>query len=150
VSGLSKWVLGAIFALVLGICLVGAALAIATDDSGNVDVNLGDDEFRIDNVAGFVDDAPLPFNDVANGTRPILVVHRGDEPLEGWTVFLAIEPGTEACVVNWDQDDEVFRDCEGDTYPADGTGLDEVASRIDGEALVVDLGRGGGTTTTTP
>ena len=51
-------------------------------------------------------------------------------------------PGSTTCAVNWDDDDGVFRDCEGETYPADGTGLAQFPTRVEDDTLFVDLGRG--------
>lgn len=145
---MSKWVLGAIFAVVLGICIIGAALAIATGDDPDVDVNLGDDEFRIEDIdaaaARIAEDGPDIYPDLVGGNRPILVNHVGGQVDEGWVAVIAVAPGSEACLVDWDADAGAFRDCEGETYPADGTGLDEVSARVEGDTLVIDLGRGRG------
>ena len=110
-------------------------------------MNLGDDEFELEDVdgAGRPDrraTAPTstPTRPAAN--RPIIVNHVGDDPEEGWVAVLAIAPGSEACVVDWDDDDEVFRDCEGEAYPPDGTGLDQFPTRVEDDTLFVDLGRG--------
>jgi hypothetical protein len=139
------WVLGGIFAVVLAICVVGAVLAIATNDP-NVDVNLGDDEFIIENVEAkaelIADDEPLLFADLATGSRPILVNHIGDDPRTGWVAVLAIAPGSEACVVTWDAEAGGFEDCEGVTYPPDGEGLEQFPTRVEGDKLYIDLGRG--------
>jgi hypothetical protein len=135
------WVLGAIFAVVLAICITGAVLALATDDA-DVDVNLGDDEFEIEDIASLADQAPLAFADPTGGSRPLLIQHLGDEPEEDWVALLAVAPGTEACAVNWDPDEEQFEDCEGQTYPADGTGLTPFPTRVEDGTLYVDLGRG--------
>ena len=51
--------------------------------------------------------------------------HVGDDPETGWVAVLAVAPGTDGCIVDWDNDDGVFRDCEGTTYPPDGEGLDQ-------------------------
>jgi hypothetical protein len=141
----SMWILGGIFAVVLAICVAGAVLAIAANDP-DVEVNLGDDEFEIENLearaATVADDGPLVFPDPTGGSRPILVNHTGDEPDEGWVALLAIAPGTDACIVDWDDDDQVFRDCEGTAYPPDGEGLDGFATRVEDDTLYIDLGRG--------
>jgi len=141
------WILGGIFAVVLAICVVGAVLALATQDT-DVDVNLGDDEFEIEQVearaALVAADGALRFADPTGGNRPIVVNHIGDDPETGWVAVLAIAPGTEACIVDWDNDDGVFRDCEATTYPPDGEGLDQFPTRVENDTLFVDLGRGRG------
>ncbi len=151
----SIWILGGIFLIVLGICIAGAVLAIASNDP-DVEVNLGDDEFELEDVDGaaerIAEDGPDIFPDPTGGNRPIMVNHLGDDPETGWVAVLAIAPDTESCIVQWDADDEVFRDCEGDTYPPDGEGLEQFPTRVEGDSLYVDLGRGPSndpTTTTT-
>lgn len=152
----SIWILGGILLIVVAICVAGAVLAIA-NDSQDAQINLGVDEFELPNVeraaARIAEDGPDQFNDLTGGNRPILVNHVGDDPEEGWVAVLAIAPGTEACLVNWDADDEVFKDCEGTAYPPDGEGLETFTTRVEDGSLFVDLGRGPSndpaTTTTT-
>jgi hypothetical protein len=141
----SIWILGGIFLIVLAICVAGAILAIAADDP-DIDVNLGDDEFQIHQIEEraetVADSGPLLFADPSGGNRPLIVTHEGDEPEEGWLAILAIAPGTEACIVDWDEDDGVFRDCEGTAYPPDGEGLEQFPTRVEDGTLFIDLGRG--------
>jgi hypothetical protein len=145
VSRPTLWILGGIFFVVVAICLVGAVLTIAANDP-DVEVNLGDDEFEIPDVEAraesVADQGPLLFADPTGGNRPLIVNHVGDDPEEGWVAVLAVAPGTEACIVDWDADDGVFRDCEGERYPPDGEGLDTFPTRIEDDTLFVDLGRG--------
>lgn len=139
------WILGGIFLVVLAICVAGAVLAIVAD-SEDVDVNLGEDEFEIhaiDARADLVEEqGALRFADPTGGNRPIIVNHTGDDPLAGWVAVLAIAPGSDACIVDWDTDDGVFRDCEGETYPPDGEGLEQFPTRVEDNTLFIDLGRG--------
>lgn len=151
----SIWILGGILLIVVAICVAGAVLAIA-NDSADVDINLGDDEFELENIEGaaarIAEDGPDIYPDPTGGSRTILVNHVGDDVEEGWVAVLAIAPGTEACLVNWDADDDVFKDCEGTAYPPDGEGLDQLPTRVEDDSLFVDLGRGPSndpTTTTT-
>jgi hypothetical protein len=147
VSRPSLWILGGIFFVVLGICVAGAVLAIAAGDE-DVDINLGDDEFRLEDLDGaaarIAEDGPDIFPDLVGGNRPIMVNHVGDDLEEGWVAVLAIAPGTDACIVEWDAEEGVFQDCEGATYPPDGEGLTQFATTADveGDVLLVDLGRG--------
>jgi hypothetical protein len=144
-SRATLWILGGIFFVVLAICVAGAVLALSTD-SQDVDINLGDDEFELENLEGAAErieeSGPDIFPDLVGGNRPILVNHVGDDVDTGWVAVLAIAPGSEACIVNWDADDGVFRDCEGETYPPDGEGLDQLETRVEDDTLFVDLGRG--------
>jgi hypothetical protein len=144
-SRATLWILGGIFFLVVGICIAGAWLAL-TADSTDVDVNLGTDEFEINDIDGLAariaDDAPEAYGDPTNGNRPIIINHLGDDVETGWIVILAISPDSDSCAINWDDDDQVFRDCEGETYPPDGEGLDQFPTRVEDDTLFVDLGRG--------
>ena len=141
------WLLGTIFAVVLAICVAGAVLAIAANDP-DVDVNLGDDEFEIEQVEARAALVPaegaLRFADPTGGDRPIIVNHLGGDPDTGWVAVLAITPGTSGCIVDWDNDTGAFEDCEGETYPPDGEGLDQFPTRVEDNTLFVDLGRGRG------
>jgi len=144
VSTATKLVLGGIFAVVLAICVIGAVLAVvAANDSGSIEVNLGDDTFaEIDAVLGaeLIDEqGPLIFPDPAGGTRPLLLQHLGNDPDREWHAIVAIAPGSEACVVEWRPDDARFRDCEGTTYPADGTGLTRYVTTVEDGRVTVDL-----------
>lgn len=139
----TKLILGGIFAVVLAICIIGGVLAvISADDSGSIDVNLGDDTFTIDaesNADVIADSGPFLLGDVSGGGRPILLQHQGDDPERGWTAILAIAPDTQSCIVNWDADDEQFRDCEGTTYPPDGEGLTGYETSVTDGDVTVDL-----------
>ena len=141
----SIWILGGIFLIVLAICVAGAILAIAADDP-DVDINLGDDEFQLEDVDGaaerIAESGPDIYPDPTGGNRPIMVNHVGDDPDEGWVAVLALKPGSNGCILSWDADEGAFRDCEGTTYPPDGEGLDQVPTRVEDGTLYVDLGRG--------
>lgn len=145
VSRATNWILGGIFLVVLAICVAGAVLALSAQNQ-DIEVNLGDDEFEVPGVepaaARIAEDGPDIYPDLVGGNRPILLNHVGDDPTEGWVAVVAIAPGSEACIVDWDADDEVFRDCEGTSYPPDGTGLDQLPTRVEDDTLYVDLGRG--------
>ena len=145
--GPTAWILGAVFFVVLAICVVGAVLTIAANDP-DVEVNLGDDEFELEDVEGaaerIAESGPDIFPDPTGGNRPILVNHLGGDVEEGWVAVLAIAPDTEACIVSWDADEDVFRDCEGTAYPPDGEGLTAYPTRVEDDTLFVDLGRGRG------
>lgn len=144
-SRATLWILGGIFAIVLAICVAGAVLALSAANE-DIDVNLGTDEFEIPQVDSraelVADQGALRFADPTGGSRPIIVNHVGDDAETGWVAVLAIAPGTDSCIVDWDNDDGLFRDCEGETYPPDGEGLDQFDTRVEDNTLFVDLGRG--------
>ena len=140
----AKLVLGGVFAVVLAICIVGAVLAIqAADEDGSIEVNLGDDTFaEIEAELGaelVEEQGPLIFPDPAGGTRPLLLQHLGDDPNRGWSAMVAVAPETESCIIEWRSDDHEFRDCEGMTYPADGTGLTRFETTVVDGKVTVDL-----------
>ena len=140
------WILGGIFLVVLGICVAGGVLFYAAD-APDVDVNLGDDEFRLEDLDGaaarIAENGPDIFPDLVGGNRPIMVNHVGDDLEEGWVAVVAIAPGTDACIVEWDADAGEFEDCEGTNYPADGEGLTQFTATpdVEDDVLLIDLGR---------
>ena len=115
-SRATLWILGGIFAIVLAICVAGAVLALSAANE-DIDVNLGTDEFEIPQVDSraelVADEGALRFADPTGGSRPIIVNHVGEDAETGWVAVLAIAPGTDSCIVDWDNDDGLFRDCEG-------------------------------------
>lgn len=142
----TKLVLGGVFAVVLAICIIGAVLAVvAGDDSGSVEINLGDDTFEIDaesNARVIAETGPLLLGDVSGGGRPILLQHVEGETAtnnEGWYAILAIAPDTASCIVEWDADAQEFKDCEGTRYPADGVGLTRYLTTVEDDTVTVDL-----------
>jgi len=143
VSTTTKLILGGIFAVVLAICVIGAVLAVvASDDSGSIEINLGDDTFEVDadsNADLIADTGPFLLGDVSGGGRPILLQHLGDDPDIGWFAILAVAPDTEACVVEWRSEEKEFRDCEGTVYAADGTGLIRYETTVVDGTVTVDL-----------
>ena len=141
----TKLVLGGVFAVVLAICIIGAVLAVvASDDSGSVEINLGDDTFEIDaesNARVIAETGPLLLGDVSGGGRPILLQHLGDDPDDAasWFAILAVAPGTESCIVQWDPDEQEFKDCEGNRYGPDGAGLTRYRTTVEDGTVTVDL-----------
>jgi hypothetical protein len=82
------------------------------------------------------DRTPLLFQDPADFDQPIWVNHLGGAAEEGWVAFAA---AIGSCSVEWDVDAQEFVDCDGATYPADGTGLPQFDVRVDDGEVVVDL-----------
>lgn len=128
---------------------VGAALGLAflfavLANRGDVDVRLGDDRFdagQVENIAGpIAEDGPLIFPDPAFRGRPIFVQHLGDDPQTGWLAFSAFDPNDASCIVVWDPDQQLFvNECDGSTYPPDGTGLRQFPTEVVDGRLLVDL-----------
>jgi hypothetical protein len=143
-GGSTKAVVAAVGAVVVAVAIVLAVLA-AADDEG-VEVRLGDDEFAMGNAEARAEeiadkDLPLAFADlVIGGERAIWVNHVGDDPQTGWFAFDAVvDGGDEPCIVDWDGGADRFSDCDGRTYPPDGTGLPQYPTRVDDDGnLYVD------------
>jgi hypothetical protein len=146
--------------LALGLALGVSLLA----NQGRVEVRLGDDVFEAGDAEGLseqiADQGPVFFSDAAGGDRDIVLQHLGDDPRRGWLALAARPAGTPRdCFVQWQADDEQFAlldadgevtaDCDGRTFPADGTGLPQYpVERRDGN-LYVDLNAADRETTTT-
>ena len=131
-------VTGVVIGLVL---LVGLAIL---SSRGTVKLQ-GDPVFdagRVDSQAPAVRrDGPIPFADVAGGTRDIFLQHLGNDEERGWLAFDARAAGApRECVVRWVADEEVFVDpCSSERYPPDGEGLRRYPVTVDDGRLRVDL-----------
>lgn len=149
-------VLVGVAGVIAGVGLVALITVVA--GRGDVDVRLGDERFEVgsaESQAEAVDDGgPLIYSDVAGGDRDIYLQHLGDDPEDGWLAFAASPPDkARDCFLRWQADDEMFTDCDGDEYPADGEGLPQYPVQVsDDGGLSVDLNaedRPATTTTTT-
>ena len=82
--------------VVIAVLLVIAVLWLA-DSGGNVEVRIGDQDFRdldADRIsAEIADRGPILFSDVAGGDRDIILQHLGDDPETGWFAFDARRVG---------------------------------------------------------
>ncbi|MEO1064190.1 MAG: hypothetical protein AAFZ07_22445 [Actinomycetota bacterium] len=106
--------------------------------------NLGDDVFDLGNTtriaAEIADRGPILFPDVGEGNRPIYVNHLSSSVDTGWVAFSALAPAPPAdCVIEWDEDAELFVACDGRTFPPDGAGLDPFVIAVDGSIVSIDL-----------
>lgn len=138
-------------ALVGGVALaiaftIGIVAIIAAQNSGNIEVRLGDDTFRsLDAEAmaeEIADNGPILFPDVAGGTRDIFLQHLGTDPESGWTAFEARRAGSDrTCNVVWNATSRQFDDpCDATiSYPADGSGLASIAVYVEDGDLVIDI-----------
>ena len=111
----------------------------------DAEFNMGDATARAEAIER--DRTPLLFQDPADFDQPIWVNHLGGDVDDGWVAFAAAI-GT--CAVEWDVDAQEFVDCEGTTYPADGTGLPQFDVRVDDGDVIVDLDPDEPTTTGAP
>jgi hypothetical protein len=137
-------VLVALAGVVAGLGLMLFMVNLASRGGESVEVRLGDDRFdagfadaRADAVA---DGGPILFADVAGGQRDIYLQHIGDDPLTGWYAFAAVAPGkARDCFVEWQRDDELFEDCDGDTFAPDGEGLTAYVVAVEDGRLLIDI-----------
>mgnify|MGYP000034955108 CR=1 FL=1 len=137
----------ALAGVVAGLGLMWFMVNLASQGGDSVQIRLGDDRFDAGfaegdggRAADIAEGGPILFADVAGGDRDIILQHLGDDPLEGWYAFSASAPGkSRDCFVEWQPDDEVFEDCDGDTYPADGEGLTTYPVVVEDGRLYVDI-----------
>ena len=143
-SRATLWILGGIFAIVLAICVAGAVLALsaANEDITSTSARTSSRSRRSSPGPSWWPTRVPSASPTPPGEPTDIVNHVGDDPETGWVAVLAIAPGTDSCIVDWDNDDGLFRDCEGETYPPDGEGLDQFATRVEDDTLYIDLGRG--------
>ena len=137
-------------AVIIGLAGIASAIGILVlmlwmaGTDGTIEVRLGDSDFRGIDAANLAteiaDNGPVAFPDLVGRDRPIWVAHGGSDPATGWSSFFARVPGKSAdCLVQWDDDREVFVDsCDATTtFPPDGDGLEQLAWRVlDGELRI--------------
>jgi hypothetical protein len=137
-------------ALALGGVLVAVLLGVAMlhlARGGDVKVHLGSDVFNAGKVSriapAIANEGPALYSDVAGGSRDLILNHLGTDPNAGWVAFSAREPGAaRSCYVSWQADRKLFVDtCSGDTYPPDGTGLEQFPVSVQGGDVIVDVNR---------
>ncbi|HSL59599.1 MAG TPA: hypothetical protein VK866_17255 [Acidimicrobiales bacterium] len=140
----TRAVLVGVAGVVAGIALVLFVVNLADSGSERFEIRLGDDRFDAGDAASRAASidagGPILFSDLAGGSRDILLQHLGDDPEAGWHAFAAQPPGAPRdCVLQWQADAGEFVDCEGDVWPADGTGLPSYPVTIEDGGLLVDL-----------
>lgn len=143
-------------ALALGVSLLANQGGPGEDapSRGGLEVRLGDDVFNAggaENLAEQIGDGgPLLFSDLVGGERDIVLQHVADDDRRGWLAFAARPAGAPRdCTVQWQPDDEEFAlldadgevsgDCDGRTFPVDGTGLPQYPVELRDGDLYVDL-----------
>ena len=89
----------------VGLALIAAVVWLA-GSSGQVEVRLGDRDFRdLDAArisAEIAERGPVLFSDVAGGSRDIILQHLGDDPGSGWLAFEARRSGQDRrCFFQW-------------------------------------------------
>jgi hypothetical protein len=139
-----------ILAVLTAILIIVFVLRLARQPGAKV--NLGEQEFAVGRDTAIAAEItsvrrPLLFPPL-RGSIVLYVQHLGDDPTKGWLAFNAQPPGqTGPCLVTWRDATKDLVDCHGTHYPADGTGLEQYAVRVDpsGE-VIVNLRQSIGTT----
>lgn len=124
--------------------LIGGAVVWLASSGGDVEVNLGDTDFRdldADRIsAEIADRGPILFSDVGGGDRDIILQHIGDDPETGWLAFEARRPGdSRDCFFRWRPESGTFLNTcnESDVVDAAGTGLGQYpVAVVDGDVRV--------------
>lgn len=147
-----------IVATILGVAAMVFLITRTTQlaQSGQVQLNIGDEIFAPGNVDRLADDlattGPLLFTDPAGRDRDIMLQHLGAEENTGWFAF-AVRPidAPRDCQIVWESDQELFSyTCGDQTFPADGTGLFQYPVDIDAEGdIAIDLNAAERASTTT-
>jgi len=143
-STLLVGLIGVLIAVLLGIGVLWLA-----DSGGNVEVNIGDTDFReLDAVrisAEIADRGPILFSDVAGGDRDIILQHLGTDPTTGWSAFEARRPGdARDCFFRWRDASATFvNTCDdSDVVDRSGTGLDRYPVEVIDGDVRVDINAG--------
>jgi hypothetical protein len=139
--------------LALGLAL-GLVVLANRDEQDQLELRLGDETFQAGEAESLAEQigegGPILFSDVASGERDIVLQHLTDDPRRGWVAVAARPPGVPRdCTIQWQADDQQFAlldaggqvrgECDGRTFPLDGTGLPQYpVDRRDGQ-LYVDL-----------
>jgi hypothetical protein len=156
----------------LAVATAGVVLALALAlgvarlaNQGHVEVRLGDDVFEAGDAESLseqiTEEGPVFFSDAAGGDRDIVLQHLGDDPRRGWLALAARPAGTPRdCFIQWQADDDQFAlldgdgqvtgNCDGQTFPPDGTGLPQYPVDLRDGGLYVDLNAADRSTSTTP
>jgi hypothetical protein len=138
-------VLSSMLGLVALVLLLLFVVKLLSDSGAS---NLGDETFDANAsvlAKQVARDGPILFPDLLGKGKDIFVQHVSDDVREGWRAFRATAPGADrTCTLRWDGATRTFRDpCDPTrTYPADGTGLEQYETSVQGSnKLVVNLRR---------
>ena len=135
-----------VVALVCAGLMMWAAVAIISGGRGTGQLS-GRQRFDVGQVgrlsAEIEDRGPFLVADASpRRQRDIYVQWLGETPEVGWLAFSAFAPGQtdRSCFLEWDERSESFEDpCTGETFQADGTGLEQFPVEVADDHLYVDL-----------
>jgi hypothetical protein len=140
----------ALLGLLTAVLLVIFVLRLAR--SPQAKVQLGTNTFSVGradplqkSIAGA---GPLLFQALRGSSLDVFVQHLGTDPAHGWLAFEAHRPrGSNSCLLQWRQTDHDFVDpCDRLIYAADGRGLEQFTTTVNGGKVVIDLHHAIGTT----
>lgn len=107
------------FFVVLGLALWGVAALVAGDSERANEILLPtyQELGRTSSLAATIaEDGPIVLPDLVGDDRSIVLDHTGDDPQQGWAIYLAHPADrTAACVVELREGSRTFDDCEGRT-----------------------------------
>lgn len=134
------------FFAVLGLALWGVAALLAgnTDQAQQILVPTYQDLGRTDAIAATIEqDGPLLLPDLVGDDRTIVVDHTGDDPQQGWAIWLAHPADRDAsCRVEQVPGTRQFTDCDGRTLEVEDLALPPVGVQpivSDDGLLTLDL-----------
>lgn len=108
---------GIAFFAILGLALWGVAALVANDSeqANEILVPTYQELGRTDSLArSIAEDGPIVLPDLVGDDRSIVLDHVGDDPQQGWSIYLAHPADrTAACPVEVVPDTRTFTDCEG-------------------------------------
>jgi hypothetical protein len=133
-----------VLALVFAILL--AVFFVRLSNQPGTTVNVGANQFDVGKATNLAPEiakgGPLLLPPLRGDQLALYVQHLGADPDRGWLAFEARAPGqARTCLLRWSQSSRDFTDpCDGRAFPADGSGLDQYAVRVDPKGrVIVDL-----------
>jgi hypothetical protein len=140
----------AVLALLAAILLVVFFVRLSNQPGGSINIGSAEVDFgKATNIAPHIArDGPVLLPALRGSQLNIWVQHLGSDPAHGWLAFEAGAPGeAPTCLVKWNGSRQEFTDpCSARVFPADGTGLNQYAARVDQKGhVIVDLRQSIGT-----
>jgi hypothetical protein len=136
-------VLTAIIAVAAGVMLI--VFVVNQSSKPGTDINLGTHVFQVGKAAPLAKEiaqrGPVLNQALTSGGPDIYVQHVGADPLAGWHAFDAQAAGQpRRCTLVWQAGSSQFRDpCNGQLFPADGTGLRSYRMAVTDGQLTIDF-----------
>ena len=129
--------LGAIAAI--GV-VVYALQQITPDSNASVNLEIATTEVSLgsaaDQLSQILENGPSLIPDLQGGDKNFFLTNSGTDWETGWFAINQSQPN---CELNLERGADQFT-CGDKTFAFDGQGLDQLAVRVDGSQLIVDLG----------